>query len=120
MKIAGGSITRRSIIIIWLILLTIGAIFSNTQLRCHHIPKLENTVSTRQAIYPGAAPSEVENSVTKKIEDAISSLENIKKIESKSLESVSVVMITLNSGADVNYLMTDAQRRINAIENDLP
>src|SRR5690606_22064874 len=38
----------------------------------------------------------------------------------KSMESVSVVMITLNTGADVNFLLTDAQRKINAVVNDLP
>jgi HAE1 family hydrophobic/amphiphilic exporter-1 len=120
MKIAEVSIKRPSIIIVLFLLLTLGGIFSYTQLGYELIPKFETNVITIQTIYGGAAPSEVENSVTKKIEDAISSLENIKKIESKSLESVSIVMITLNSGADVNYLMTDAQRKINAIENDLP
>src|SRR5690606_20640038 len=109
MKIAEVSIKRPSIIIVLFLLLTLGGLFSYTQLGYELIPKFETNVITVQTIYPGAAPSEVENSVTKKIEDAISSLENIKKIESKSLESVSVVMITLNSGADVNYLMTDAQ-----------
>ncbi|MNX73398.1 Multidrug resistance protein MdtC [compost metagenome] len=58
--------------------------------------------------------------MTKKIEDAISSLESIKKVESTSLEGVSIVMITLNNGADVNFLLTDAQRKINAVVNDLP
>src|SRR5690606_24583251 len=41
-------------------------------------------------------------------------------IESKSMESVSVVMIQLNTGADVNFLLTDAQRKINAVVNELP
>ena len=75
------------------------------------------TVST---IYPGASPSEVENSVTKKIEDAVSSLENVKKVESKSYESLSVVMITLNAEADADYSLNDAQRKINQIVSDLP
>jgi HAE1 family hydrophobic/amphiphilic exporter-1 len=120
MKLAEVSIKRPSIIIVVFLLLTLGGLFSYTQLGYELIPKFETNVITVQTIYGGAAPSEVENSVTKKIEEAVSSLENIKKIESKSLESVSIVMITLNSGADVNYLMTDAQRKINAIENDLP
>src|SRR5690606_25223659 len=48
------------------------------------------------------------------------SLEMVKKIDSTSLEGVSVVMVTLNNGADVNFLLTDAQRKINAVINDLP
>ncbi|MFD1770295.1 efflux RND transporter permease subunit [Sphingobacterium suaedae] len=120
MKIAEISIKRPSIIIVLFIILTLGGIFSYTQMGYELIPKFEVNVITVQTVYPGAAPSEVETSVTKVIEDAVASLENVKKIESKSMESVSVVMITLNTGADVNFLLTDAQRKINAVVNELP
>lgn len=120
MKLAEVSIKRPSIIIVLFILLTLGGLFSYTQMGYELVPKFEVNVISVQTIYPGAAPSEVENSVTKKIEDAISSLENVKKIESKSMESVSIVMITLKNNADVNFLLTDAQRKINAVINDLP
>ncbi len=120
MKITEISIKRPSLIIVLFIILTLGGIFSYTQLGYELVPKFEVNVITVQTVYPGASPTEVENTVTKKIEDAVSSLENIKKLESTSMENVSVVMITLNDGADVNFLLTDAQRKINAILNDLP
>lgn len=120
MKLAEVSIKRPSLIIVLFILLTLGGLFSYTQMGYELIPKFEVKVISIATVYPGAGPSEVENSVTKKIEDAVSSLENVKKIESKSLEGVSVVIITLTNDADVNFLLTDAQRKINAITNDLP
>jgi len=120
MKLAEISIKRPSIIIVLFILLTLGGLFSYTQMGYELIPKFEVKVISISTVYPGAAPSEVENSVTKKIEDAVSSLESVKKIESTSLEGVSVVVITLNNDADVNFLLTDAQRKINAVINDLP
>jgi hydrophobe/amphiphile efflux-1 (HAE1) family protein len=120
MKITEISIKRPSLIIVLFILLTLGGIFSYSQLGYELIPKFEVNVITIQTVYPGASPSEVESTVTKKIEDAVSSLENIKKLESTSLENVSIVMVTLNDGADVNFLLTDAQRKINAVLNDLP
>jgi len=120
MKISEISIKRPSVIIVLFIILTLGGIFSYTQLGYELVPKFEVNVITIQTVYPGASPTEVETSVTKKIEDAVSSLESIKKIESKSLENVSLVMITLNAGADVNFLLTEAQRKINTVLNDLP
>ncbi len=120
MKLAEISIKRPSLIIVLFTILTLGGIFAYSQMGYELVPDLEVNVITVQTVYPGAAPSEVENSVTKKIEDAVSSLENVKKIESKSLESISVVMITLNNNADVNYSLNDAQRKVNAIINDLP
>ena len=120
MKISEISIKRPSVIIVLFSLLLLGGIASYFSLGYELIPKFDVNVITVQTVYPGAAPEEVETSVTKVIEDAVASLENVKKIESKSMESVSVVMITLNTGADVNFLLTDAQRKINAVVNDLP
>jgi HAE1 family hydrophobic/amphiphilic exporter-1 len=120
MKLAEISIKRPSLVIVLFTILLLGGLFSYSQLGYELIPKFETNVITVATIYPGASPSEVENTVTKKIEDAIASLENIKKIDSKSYESLSTVSITLNSGANVDISMNDAQRKINAMISDLP
>ncbi|MEN9907261.1 MAG: hypothetical protein RLZZ540_402 [Bacteroidota bacterium] len=120
MKLAEISIKRPSLVIVLFTILTLGGLFSYSQLGYELIPKFEMNVITVSTVYPGASPSEVENTVTKKMEDAIASLENIKKIDSKSYESLSVVSITLTSNANVDISMNDAQRKINAILSDLP
>ena len=120
MKLAEISIKRPSLVIVLFTILTLGGLFSYSQLGYELIPKFEMNVITVSTVYPGASPSEVENTVTKKMEDAIASLENIKKIDSKSYESLSVVSITLTSNANVDVSMNDAQRKINAILSDLP
>lgn len=120
MKLAEISIKRPSLVIIMLALVIIGGLFSYSQLSYELVPKFEVKVVTISTVYPGAAPAEVENTVSTKIEDAVSSLENIKKIQTKSFESLSVVIIQFNNDADVDYAMSDAQRKINAIRSDLP
>ena len=120
MKLAEISIKRPSLVIVLFTILTLGGLFSYSQLGYELIPKFEMNVITISTVYPGASPSEIENTVTKKIEDAVASLENIKKIDSKSYESLSVVMVTLTSNANVDISMNDAQRKINAILGDLP
>lgn len=114
------SIKRPTLIVVLFTILILGGLFSYSRLGYELIPKFEVNVITISTIYPGASPSEVENTLTKKVEDAISSMENIKKIESKSYESVSMVMVQLNSGADADYALNDAQRKVNAILSDLP
>ena len=120
MKLAEISIKRPTLIIVLFTILTLGGLLSYSSLGYELIPKFEVNVVTVSTIYPGASPGEVENSVTKKIEDAVSSLENVKKVESKSYESLSVVMITLNADADADFALNDAQRKINQIVSDLP
>ncbi len=120
MKLAEISIKRPTLVIVLFTVLILGGLLSYTSLNYELLPKFSPSVVSVTTTYPGASPSEVENTVSKKIEDAVSSMENIKKIETKSFESVSNVTITLNSGSDVDYALNDAQRRINAILKDLP
>lgn len=120
MKIAEISIKRPILVIVVFTVLILAGILSYTLLGYELIPKFSTNAITVTTTYPGASPSEVENTVTKKIEDGVSSLENVKKLESKSLEGVSIVTITLNSDADADYGLNDAQRKINAILKDLP
>jgi HAE1 family hydrophobic/amphiphilic exporter-1 len=68
-------------------------------------PKFEQNVITVATIYPGASPSEVENTVTKKLR--MQFLENIKKL-TLNLD-LSTVSITLNSSAEVDVSLNDAQ-----------
>ena len=120
MKLAEISIKRPSLVIVLFTILTLGGLLSYSMMGYELIPKFETNMVTISTIYPGASPSEVETSVTRKIEDAVGSLENVKKVESSSYESLSVIMVQLNTGADVNYALNDAQRKVNAIISDLP
>ncbi|WP_276504704.1 efflux RND transporter permease subunit [Terrimonas pollutisoli] len=120
MKLAEISIKRPSLVIVLFTVLILGGLFSYTMLGYELIPKFDSNAVTITTVYPGASPSEVENTVTKKIEDAVASLENIKKLESKSMENISLVTIQLTSGADADYSLNDAQRKINAVLKDLP
>ena len=120
MQITKISIQRSTMVVVLFTVLTLLGIFSYTQLSYELLPKMETNVVTVSTVYPGAAPSEVETSVTKKIEDAVASLEGIKSMNSISQESISIITIELNAGEDVDYALQDAQRKLNAILGDLP
>ncbi|KAA6299845.1 MAG: Multidrug resistance protein MdtB, partial [Candidatus Ordinivivax streblomastigis] len=119
-SIVETSIKRPLLIIVIFTILTLGGLVSYSLLNLNLLPKIELPTITLTTIYPGAGASEVETSVTKKIEDALSTLENLKKISSISQEGVSVVTVQLNEGTDANLSVQDAQRKINAIKSDLP
>src|SRR6218665_3582402 len=120
MKITEVSIKRPSIILVVFIVLTFLGLSSYKKLSYELLPKFSSPVVTISAIYPGASPNEVENTVTKKLEDAVSSMENVDKITSTSYEGLSVVTVQLKSEANVDLGLQDAQRKINAVLADLP
>ncbi|MFP5078963.1 efflux RND transporter permease subunit [Pedobacter sp. JCM 36344] len=120
MKITDISIKRPSLVIVVFTALTLLGLLSYFSLGYELLPKFSNNVVSIATIYPGASPNEVENTVTKKIEDAVSSMENIKKINSVSFESLSTVTIALTDKANIDISLNDAQRKVNAILADLP
>ena len=67
MKIAEISIKRPSIVIVLFTVLILGGLFSYTQLGYDLIPKFSINVVSITTTYPGASPSEVENTVTREI-----------------------------------------------------
>ena len=62
--------------------------------------------------YPGASPEEVEATVTKPLEQAMSALDHMKTVQSTSSESVSTVYLTFEDGTDVDLASIDVQKAI--------
>lgn len=120
MKIAEVSIKRPTIVVVLFTILTLLGFISYKSLNYELLPKFSPPVVSVATIYPGASPNEVENTVTKKVEEAVSSMENIKKITATSFESLSIVTIQLKNGTNVDIAMNDAQRKVNAILSKLP
>nr|WKN36261.1 efflux RND transporter permease subunit [Tunicatimonas sp. TK19036] len=120
MSITEISIKRPALVIVVFTVLAILGILSYQQLNYNLLPEFEAPVMSVVTVYPGAAAGEVETSVTKKVEDALSSLENLDQIQSTSQEGVSVVIIRLLQDANVDQGVQDAQRKVNAIMAQLP
>src|SRR5215468_710441 len=120
MSLTALSIKRPTLIVVIFSVLGLLGIVSYFSIGYELLPKMSKQVITISTTYTGAAPSEVENSVTKKVEDAISSLEKLDNIKSQSFEGKSKVIVEFKSNVDLNQAMEDAQRKINGIKADLP
>jgi len=83
-------------------------------------PDVELPFVTIQTIYPGAGPKEVETLISKRLEDAISTVTGIERIESYSLDGVSIVIIEFKIGKDVDVANQEIKDKVDAILNDLP
>jgi HAE1 family hydrophobic/amphiphilic exporter-1 len=120
MKITALSINRPTLVVVASTILGILGFISYRSLNYELLPKFTQAVVSITTVYPGAGPEEVQSTITKKIEDAVASMENIDKLTSRSLEGVSTVTVQMKNGADANYSLEDAQRKINAVLSDLP
>ena len=78
------AIKRPTLIVVLFTVLAILGLFSYGQLQYELLPKMTPPVVTVSIRYPGASPSEVETSLTKPVEEAVSAIEKIASITSTS------------------------------------
>lgn len=120
MNITEISIKRPSLIIVLFSVFTLLGIIGFTTLGYELLPDFNQPVVVIKTMYPGAEPNEVETSVSRKIEDALSNLEGVDYLETKSMPNASVIIANLKYGTNLNNAMQDAQRYIDNIRKDLP
>ena len=120
MSITEIAIKRPTLVVVIFTVLALLGITCYTNLNYELIPKLSFPALSIVTSYPGASANEVESSVSKKLEDALSSLENVKSMQTTSQEGLSSITIELESSADANLAVQDAQRKINAMVANLP
>lgn len=120
MNLTEISINRPSLIIVLFSVLTLLGIIGYKNLSYELMPDFNQPVVVIRTVYPGAEPSEVETSVSRKIEDALANLEGVDYLVTKSLPNASVIIANLKYGTDLDKTMQDAQRYIDNIRKDLP
>lgn len=120
MSITEIAIKRPLLISVIFLTLIIFGFFGYSLLNYNLLPKFEAPIISIQTIYRGASSEEVQSNVTKKIEDAVSSIEGVDVVSSSSQENVSMVVVQLKQNRDATVAQSDAERKINQIKNDLP
>lgn len=120
MSITELSVKRPSLVIVIFSALVFFGLYGYQSLTYELLPDISSPVITVTTVYPGASPSEVETSVTRPVEDVLSSLENLDNTQAISMEGVSTVIVELAYGTDVDLIVQDAQRKIDGIMVDLP
>lgn len=120
MNLTATAIRRPSLIIVLFAVLTFMGVASYFSLPIELVPKFSAPVVTIITIYPGASPSEVENAVSKPIEDAISSVEGIDQIQIGSNENTSFIAVEFEQQIDLDKAVQELERKINPIKAVFP
>ena len=120
MNITKIAIDRPSLIIVLFSVLTLLGVIGFKSLSYELLPDFNQPVVVIKTGYPGAEPQEVETSVSRKIEEALSNLEGVDYLETKSMPNASVIIVNLKYGTDLNKTMQEAQLYIDNIKKELP
>ena len=120
MKISELSVRKPVYVIVLFLVIGILGLLGYSSMKAELMPKFTPPSLNVQVIYPGASPSEVESSLTVKLEDVLSSMAGVESMRSYSFEGMSMVFVSFTYGTDISEAVTDAQNKIGSKKAELP
>lgn len=122
-RIIKAVIEKKLLIITMILMIIIGGISSYLTIPKQHFPEVVLPVATVSAVYPGASAEDMEEMVTKKLEETVRETEGFDTCTTTSMNSVSAVMVSLDldmsqEAADASF--DDLRRRVEELQSELP
>lgn len=110
------SVKRAYTIIVGIVLVLILGVVVYTRMTVDLLPSIELPYAVVMTTYPGASPESVETGVTKPIEQAVATIDNIKTIQSISSENYSMVVLEFNSDTNMDAATIDMREKLDQIK----
>ncbi|MBW6516754.1 MAG: efflux RND transporter permease subunit [Candidatus Cloacimonetes bacterium] len=120
MRIAEFSVNRRVTIMMMTVLIIILGGLSLSRLGLELLPDMDFPIITILTTYQGASPEDIEETITRPIEQAIATVKDIKTYSSQSTESFSLVMVEFNWGINLDFAAQDLRDAVEQITGYLP
>ncbi|KAB2932410.1 MAG: efflux RND transporter permease subunit [Leptonema illini] len=120
MNIASFSIKRPTLITSLVLLMLVSGYISMKRIGVDLFPDVNIPVVVVNTIYPGAGPEEVEEQISRLLEDELSSISGLKRISSYNYEGMSVVVAEFNLSTDIKYAEQQVRNHTDRVRNDFP
>ena len=105
------------LVVLCLIVFGLSSVFSS---KLELTPEMEMPMLVVNAVYPGASPEDVEELVTKPIEDEIGTLTGVDTITSMSAENFGLVLLQYEYGKDMDKAYDDLKKKLDGLVNEFP
>jgi HAE1 family hydrophobic/amphiphilic exporter-1 len=120
MFISDFAIRRPIITIVTMIALVVFGLVSLFRLETDEFPELDQPIVFIGVAYPGAAPDVVEREVVTRLEDKISGISGVDKLNSTSTDGFAQIIVQFAYSKDVNQATQDVRDAISAVRAQLP
>ena len=120
MSLYEGAVKRPIMTSLCFVAIAIFGLFSLSRLPIDLTPDIETNTIMVMTSYQGASASDIENNVTRPLENSLNSVEHLKHITSKSSEGVSVVTLEFEFGYDIDVLTNDVRDKLDMVTSYLP
>ena len=120
MSLYGSAVKRPIMTTLCFVAVIILGLFSLAKLPIDLYPDIDTNTIMVITMYPGASAEDIEQNVTKPLENSLNSVEHLKHITSDSRENTSVITLEFEYGYDIDVLTNDVRDKLDMVESMLP
>ncbi len=120
MSLYGNAVRRPIMTTLCFVAVVILGLFSLRNLPIDLYPDIETNTIMVMTTYSGASAQDIEQNVTRPLENVLNSVSNLKHITSKSRENISVITLEFEYGKDIDVLTNDVRDKLDMVKSALP
>ena len=120
MSLYGSAVKRPIMTTLCFVTVIILGLFSLAKLPIDLYPDIDTNSIMVITMYPGASAKDIEQNVTKPLENSLNSVEHLKHISSTSRENTSVITLEFEYGYDIDVLTNDVRDKLDMVKSMLP
>ncbi len=120
MSLYGNAVKRPIMTTLCFVAVVILGLFSLKQLPIDLYPDVETNTIMVMTTYAGASAQDIEQNVTRPLENVLNAVNDLKHITSKSRENISVITLEFEYGEDIDVLTNDVRDKLDMVSSMLP
>ncbi|MDE6805227.1 MAG: efflux RND transporter permease subunit, partial [Muribaculaceae bacterium] len=120
MSLYGSAVKRPIMTTLCFVAVIILGLFSLVKLPIDLFPDIDTNTIMVITMYPGASAEDIEQNVTKPLENSLNSFEHLKNISCDSSENTSVITLEFEYGYDIDVLTNDVRDKLDMVKSMLP
>lgn len=119
-KLTTVALENKSTVFLMTILLAVFGIVAYNTMPIEMFPEINMPNVFVKTVYPGNAPIDMENLITRPLEKEIHPITGIKELRSFSTQDNSDIFIEFNTGVDINVALQDVKDAVDKAKSELP
>ena len=120
MSIYSGAVKRPIMTTLCFVAVVVLGLFSLRTLPIDLYPDIETNTLMVMTTYQGASAADIEQNVTRPLENVLNSVNDLKHITSKSRENISVITLEFEYGKDIDVLTNDVRDKLDMVSSSMP
>lgn len=113
-------VTNFRVVVLLIALVSMWGIYSFNALPRESNPEVKIPIAVVTTVYPGVGPTDIEELVTKKIETGVGGLKGIKKLTSRSANSISSITVEFNANENLEDALRRLRDEVTSVKKNLP